>query len=330
MIKEIKVNEWLKKLRSKKYVIIILSMIALATIITKVFFHTKNDGVDFRQNKVERGDIAITVLATGTVQPENRLEIKPPIPGRVEKVLIKEGQYVKKGTILAWMSSNERATLLDSVQAKGSQEIKKWEDIYPPTPILAPINGTIVLKNVESGQSFTSADAILVMSDRLTIKAQVDETDIGSIKVKQEAEVVLDAYPDAKSPAAVDKIAFDATTVSNVTTYIVDVLPETIPSFMRSGMTANVTFFVGGKKDILTIPSDAIKTQDGRSTVLMLDGRNQIERDIEVGITDGKRTEVASGLQEGDIVLSVQIKHDRNKNASSSPFAPGRGGKPRK
>jgi macrolide-specific efflux system membrane fusion protein len=320
------VNNFKTKLLSKKIVALIVLIISGAGFGAKYYFQKNENDVQLRENKVERGNIEINILSTGTVQPENRLEIKAPIPGRVEKILIKEGDYVKKGKILAWMSSAERATLLDSAQASGEEEVKKWEEIYRPTPIIAPIDGTIVLKNIENGQTFTTTDAILVMSDRLTVKAQVDETDIAAINLKQAAEITLDAYPETKISAKVDQIAFEATTVSNVTTYIVDVLPKEIPSFMRSGMTANVKFFMDGKNDVLTVPNDAVKIQDGKSTVIVLQDGDKVEREIETGITDGKKTEVISGLNEGDIVFCAQIKlRDKNKSGSS-PFAPVRGG----
>jgi len=320
------VNNLKAKLLSKKILALSVLIIVGAGFGAKYYFQKNESDVQLRENKVERGNIEITILSTGTVQPENRLEIKAPIPGRVEKILIKEGDYVKKGKILAWMSSAERATLLDSAQASGEEEVKKWEEIYRPTPIIAPIDGTIVLKNIENGQTFTTTDAILVMSDRLTVKAQVDETDIASIKLKQAAEITLDAYPETKISAKVDQIAFEATTISNVTTYIVDVLPKEIPSFMRSGMTANVKFFMDEKNDVLTVPNDAVKIQDGKSTVIVLQDGEQVEREIETGITDGKKIEVVSGLNEGDTVFSAQIKpRDKNKSGSS-PFAPARGG----
>ena len=319
-------NNLKAKLLSKKILALLVLIIAGAGFGAKYYFQKKESDVQLRENKVERGNIEITILSTGTVQPENRLEIKAPIPGRVEKILIKEGDYVKKGKILAWMSSAERATLLDSAQASGEKEVKKWEEIYRPTPIIAPIDGTIVLKNIENGQTFTTTDAILVMSDRLTVKAQVDETDIASINLKQAAEITLDAYPETKISAKVDQIAFEATTVSNVTTYIVDVLPKEVPSFMRSGMTANVKFFMDGKNDVLTIPNDAVKIQDGKSTVVVLQDGDQVEREIEIGITDGKKTEVVSGLNEGDTVFSAQIKPRDKSKSGSSPFAPTRGG----
>jgi macrolide-specific efflux system membrane fusion protein len=273
---------------------------------------------------VVKGSIYVQILSTGIIQPENKVEIKPPIAGRVEKVLIVEGAKVKKGQILAWMSSTERAALLDAATSKGEKEFKEWEAMYRATPILAPINGTIIQKNVESGQTFTTADPILVMSDRLTVKAQVDETDIGQIKLKQKANIALDAYPTQKLDAVVDQIAFDSKTVNNVTTYIVDVLPEKTPPFMRSGMTANVVFDITHKDDILVIPAEAIKTEEGKSFVLLVgkdEKKTPVLSEVEIGITDGKKTEITKGLSETDKILIKEFKVGEAK-VNSSLFSP--------
>lgn len=302
--------------------LLILALILLVAVAGYIFWNQKTaPEISYHEAVAQNGAIEIKILATGTVQPENRIEIKPPVPGRVENVLIEEGQKVRKGQILAWMSSTERAALLDAARAKGADELKKWEEIYPPTPILAPLTGTIVLKNVEPGESFTNSDSLMSMSDRLTVKAQVDETDIASISVGQEANIVLDAYPDKSVSARVDKIAFDATTVNSVTTYIVDVLPLSVPDFMRSGMTANVTFFIKARKDVLLISNDAVKTKDGQSTVLIRKDGKEVEKQIVVGISDGKEIEVLSGLVAGDIVLSPVLQLEKNVN-STSPFNP--------
>ncbi len=314
-----------KKLKSRKYQILILVIIIGSIFAVKTISKNKASEIIYHKNIVDYGNIEITVLSTGTIQPKNRLEIKPPIPGRVEKVLIEEGDVVPKGKILAWMSSTERAALLDAARAEGEGELARWERLYRPTPILAPIAGTIVLKNVEEGQSFTSADAILVMSDYLTVKAQVDETDIASIKLKLKAEIILDAYPEEKIPAIVDQIAFEAKTVNNVTTYIVDILPEYTPDFMRSGMTANVTFFIERKDNILVVPTESIKN----GTVLVEKDKERVKRKVKVGISDGKKTEIISGLSKGDVVLSAQVKLPERGKKSSSPLNPSMGPRPR-
>ncbi|MCM2323948.1 MAG: efflux RND transporter periplasmic adaptor subunit [Oligoflexia bacterium] len=289
--------------------------------------------IAYREEVVRRGALEITLQGTGTVQPENRVEIKPPVAGRIEQVLVREGEVVKRGQVLAWMSSTERAALLDAARSQGPEELKKWEDSYRPTPILAPIRGTVISRNVESGQTFTNADPVFVMSDRLTVKAQVDETDIAQIRVKQNARIVLDAYSGEVIPGRVDRIAFEAKTVNNVTTYVVDVLPERTPEFMRSGMTANVTFLVASHVDALLVPNEALRVMDNRYSVLVrfAGKRETVEKPVEIGLTDGKSTEVMQGLSEGEKVLIAEIqsgKGDRSKSANPlTPFAPRRGGR---
>lgn len=276
----------------------------------------------YREVSVKRGQIDVTILATGTVAPENRLEIKPPIAGRVEQVLSEEGDAVKQGQVLGWMSSTERAALLDAARARGPAELKRWEEFYNATPVLAPIDGTIILRNVQQGQTFAGTDALFVMSDRLTVKAQVDETDIAQVKLKQDAKITLDAYPLKEFPAHVDKIAYDATTVNNVTTYIIDVLPDLPPEVLRSGMTANVNFLVDSKPDVLLIPSEAVKKKEGKQVVLVKAGRGKPEeRPVTTGLNDGKRTEIVSGLKEGETVLIAQFKASGGAQ-NAGPFSP--------
>jgi len=79
---------------------------------------------------VKEGPIENTVDATGSVAPLNRVEIKPPIAGRMENLVIDEGAHVKRGDIMAWMSSSDRAAILDAARAQGPEVLKHWEDAY--------------------------------------------------------------------------------------------------------------------------------------------------------------------------------------------------------
>lgn len=280
----------------------------------------------YREAVVARGDIQVTVLAAGVVQPRNRLGVKPPIAGRVEEVLVPEGKFVRKGEVLAWMSSNERAALLDAARAKGPEELKRWEELYRATPILAPLDGTLILRNAEPGQTFTlQDDAIFVMSDRLVVRAHVDETDIAAIRLRQRATVTVDAYPEHVLPGQVEQIAFDAKTVNNVTTYEVDVLPEKTPTFMRSGMTVNVSFVVQAKVDVLWLPAEALRTRDGRTQVLVPAAQSDAapaETYIETGLSDGRRVEVVTGLAEGSVVLVPRLAKPAAAGGRSNPLNP--------
>lgn len=310
----------------KKYVILIALALIIASGVIWYFFFKPSD-IEYRQHEVKKGNITLKVLATGSVQPQNRLQIKSPIAGRADQVLVQEGQKVAKGQVLAWISSSERAVLLDSARAQGADEVKRWEEIYKPTPVIAPLNGTIILRSIEPGQTFTTSDAILVMADRLLISTQVDETDLAQIHLKQKAKVILDAYPDKEFEASVNQISYEARTVNNVTTYIVEVLTDDKIDFLRSGMTANVTFIGESRQDILVLPNEFIKYTSGKPKAMVGSSKKNEERELELGITDGKKTEIKSGLAEGETVI-LEIKKDTKSknNLFSGPQQPQKGG----
>ncbi|HEY5682540.1 MAG TPA: HlyD family efflux transporter periplasmic adaptor subunit [Sulfuricaulis sp.] len=312
---------------ARKYLWIVILSLAILLGIGAYYYWYAGDKTQplYREVGVTRGDLAVTILSTGVVQPRNRLEIKPPIPGRAEQVEVKEGEMVTKGQILAWMSSTERAALIDAARARGPEELKRWEELYRATPVLAPISGTVILRNVEPGQTFTSSDAVFIMSDRLTIKAQVDETDIARIRLRQHARLELDAYPNQPFAGVVDQIAYDAKTVNNVTTYEVDVLPERTPTFMRSGMTANVSFVIESRQNVLLIPSEAVKNREGKTYVLLPSPKPKGEpqkKAIKTGVSDGRNTEVLDGLSEEEKLLVQRLRAGGKDTAASSPLMP--------
>lgn len=272
------------------------------------------------------GTIQSTVTSTAVVQPQNRLEIKPPINGRIERILVKEGQKVKAGEIIAWMSSTERAALLDAARARGLDAVKYWEEVYKSTPLISPIDGEVIVSTDEPGQTVTSSDVVMVLSDKLIVQAQVDETDVGRIAIGQEALISLDAYPQIKVNGKVDHIYYESKTVNNVTIYQVDILPETVPSVFRSGMSATVTIKEAAKDKVLIVPLDAVKRKrDGvYVTLSRKDGKKPIETKVELGISDEKNVEIISGLKENDKIVIVTQKYDISSGvpAGRNPFMP--------
>ena len=272
------------------------------------------------------GNIQIFISTTGTVEPQNRLEIKPPISGRIEKILVREGEKVKVGKILAWMSSTERAALLDAARSQGEESLKYWQDAYKPAPLIAPIDGEVIVRAVEPGQTVTSSDAVIVLSDRLIVKAQVDETDIGKVKLGQTAVISLDAYPQIKVKARVDHISYESEIVNNVTIYEVDILPEMVPEVFRSGMSAEVNIVDKSKKNVLLIPGEAVKRDEEGSFVLLSRnaGKKFVKQKIKTGISDGKNIEVVSGLEKEDKIIAKTQNYlpPQNRSSGSNPFMP--------
>ena len=322
-------------MRNKKWVIC-LGLLTVAVIATTLIIRArqnKSSNEAIREINPTYGSIQSFISITGTGQPQNRLEIKPPISGRVEEILVKEGEKVKIGQTLAWMSSTERAALLDAARAQGKEALNYWKEVYKPTPLIAPIDGEVIVRAVEPGQTVTSADAVIVLSDRLIIKAQADETDVGKVKIGQEAIISLDAYPQIRMEGTVDHISYESKIVSNVTIYEIDIVPKKVPEVFRSGMSANVNIIEAKRENVLLIPLEAVKQDREGSFVFLSQGeRNRpLKQSVRLGISDDKNVEVISGLGANDRVAIVPEKYLSSKSASAgsttNPLTPfgGRG-----
>lgn len=287
---------------------------------------------EIEEIRPEIGDIRETISTTGTVEPQNRLQIKPPIGGRIEEILVKEGDMVRAGQTLAWMSSTERAALLDAALTRGPEQVAYWKDVYKATPLIAPIAAEVIVRAFEPGQTVTASDAVLVLSDRLIVSAQVDETDIGGVKVGQNAVVSLDAYPEVKVKSRVSHISYESTVLNNVTIYQVDILPDTIPAVFRSGMSAVVEIVTQHKDNVLRLPVAAVTRSRKRSTVTILEGGRQTSRKVVTGASDEKYIEIVSGLGENDTVVIKKETKAAKKSTSTqgtNPFMPQRPGRRR-
>lgn len=276
----------------------------------------------------EMGTIKTSISTTGTVEPQNRLELKPPIGGRVEKIMVKEGARVSVGQILALLSSTERAALLDAARMKDPGELQYWENAYKATPIIAPINGKVIVRNIEPGQTVNAADALFVLSDRLMLNASVDETDVGNVAVGQKAIIELDAYPDVRVTGRVEHISYESTVVNNVTIYHVEIIPDQVPKVFRSGMSANIEVIQKQKENVLKIPATAVKQRAGRSIVMVKsEGQRPFRaQPVELGISDLTHVEITKGLSIDDIVVLVSNNQPGQVKAKSkdkhNPFMP--------
>ncbi|MFH1347927.1 MAG: HlyD family efflux transporter periplasmic adaptor subunit, partial [Candidatus Margulisiibacteriota bacterium] len=162
------------------------------------------------------------------------------------------------------------------------------------------------------------ADPILVMADYLIVKAQVDETDIGSIRIGQDVNIELDAYPGQPIAGKVEHVAFESKTVSNVNIYEVDIAPKNVPAFFRAGMSATVNFVLEQKENILILPLNAVKKIGDRSYVFIRKNEKKTESlQIKTGLENSLHVQVESGLSDGDEVVIPTIKMVEDLNAGS-------------
>ncbi len=153
-----------------------------------------------------------------------------------------------------------------------------------------------------------------VLSDRLIVKAYVDETDIGRVKIGQKALIGLDAYPDIRGKGVVEHI------------YYVDVIPERVPNVFRSGMSANIKIIVQEKKGTLLLPVAAVQSRKGNMVVRQKrddseQGSHYVK--VQTGLQDEHNIEILNGLSDNSVVLIPDTSFVLPKNyGGSNPFMP--------
>jgi multidrug efflux pump subunit AcrA (membrane-fusion protein) len=182
------------------------------------------------------------------------------------------------------------------------------------TKVYAPIDGVISERKVQIGQIISSGisnvgggTTVLWLSDlsRIFVIASVDESDIGRVKAGQRAGITTDAFPHIRLMGKVVRIATKGVNVSNVVTFEVkiEVLGEK-KDLLKPEMTANVEIIAARKDDVLHVPVEAVFRAGGARKVLVRKGEDAPEeRAVKVGISDGVRMEILSGLKEDETVI---------------------------
>ncbi|HNW44874.1 MAG TPA: efflux RND transporter periplasmic adaptor subunit [Elusimicrobiales bacterium] len=301
---------------------------------------------EYKLVRVTRGDLRQMVTVTGTLEPRIKITLTSPKIGQVEELSVNEGEYVKKGQRLAVISSEDRINLLDAARGnlelarrsgdaseveKAEKELAIAEKAYQQVTLTAPIAGLVTLRNVEPGQKVTANTTILEISDKLVVRILIDETDISKVREGMRAKVTLDAYPEETLYGKIIKIAYTATTESNVAAYeaLVELTSPTT-RLLKSGMTADLEIVIKEKKGVLKIPRNAVKAGGGRSFVLIPQGgQRPPERwAVTVGEKDDDGVEVVSGLEEGDDVAIAVAKNAKKTDTArkDKEMGPGMGG----
>ena len=216
------------------------------------------------------------------------------------------------------------------------------------TTIRSPVNGTVVARNVDVGQTVAAslqAPTLFTIAQDLTnmqVDTNVDEADIGRLKVNQAATFTVDSYPGEMFKAKVSQVRNAPTTVQNVVTYDVVLGVRNTELKLKPGMTANVSVIIEEKDGIIKIPNAALrfkmpvppsksknieelkKKWKGWSMLWTLESENKPRPTfIKSGINDGQYTEMAQGrLKEGDLIITDLLTDKDKKSASGQQSAP--------
>jgi HlyD family secretion protein len=211
------------------------------------------------------------------------------------------------------------AAKLKQAQAQVSQakaQLEEKEEEYRNSTIVAPLDGMVLSRDVEVGDAVSSilvmgSSATLVMTlgdiHEVYVKGKVDETDIGKVFIGQPARIKVESYKDRTFSGKVTKISPMGVEKDNVTTFEVRVSIDNSKGELKSQMTANAEIILEEHKNVLMVPEGSlIYDKDRKASVEVpdpngKDGKKKVA--VVVGISNGSKTELVSGLKEGQQVI---------------------------
>ena len=200
--------------------------------------------------------------------------------------------------------------------AQDQANLKQLEEQLSYTDIVSPIDGIVLSRDVQMGDAVSSilvlgSSATLVMTlgdtSEVYVKGKVDESDIGKVYLGQRARIKVESFKDKTFDGKVTKISPMGVEKDNVTTFEVRVSIQNPGGELKAEMTANAEIILEEHKNVLQIPEGAILyDKDKKASVEVPDpkgkeGKNKVA--VNIGISNGAKTEVLSGLKEGDQVV---------------------------
>src|SRR5208283_406573 len=213
------------------------------------------------------------------------------------------------------------------------------------TNIISPVDGTVVSRNVDVGQtvaaSYQTPTLFLVAKDltKMQVDTNVSESDIGAVRIGQPVDFTVDAYTTRVFKGSVVQARQAPITVQNVVTYDVVVGVSNAELLLMPGMTANITIVSDHRDDVLRVPLRALafsphprgvahsssgERSEHSARVWVEDGGGIHPVKIARGLDDGNNVEVLSGdLKEGDAVVTDRLGPDNGPKANA--FAGGQG-----
>ena len=294
--------------------------------------------------QVERGEASVEAARARVTDAQTTFR-------ETEKALARARQLAQRGmttdqALESATAARDRAAsavaIAEANLAITVAELKLQQADLEKSTIYAPIDGIVLTRSVDPGQTVASslqAPVLFVIAaglENMELKAAIDEADIGSVKPGQKAVFTVDAFPERKFDAEIRDIAYASVTTEGVVTYDARLDVDNAELLLRPGMTATVSVVTREAKDVITVPAAAFRyrppaaeprsrwslqslfmprmprsgqraapvSTDGTRTLYVLKDGQPAPVKVKTGSTDGERTEIVSGLEAGDLVVT--------------------------
>lgn len=252
-----------------------------------------------------------------------------------KKGLVSADEY--ENALLAYRQAKEQV-------ASSRENVQKAQTNLGYATITSPIDGTVISKSVEEGQtvaaSFNTPELFTIAKDlkNMQVIANVDEADIGGVAVGNRVNFTVDAYPDDTFEGVVKQVRLEATTTNNVVTYEVVISAPNADLKLKPGLTANVTIFTKEQANILSVVNKALRftpTKEtvgkdmkivdckGKNKVWTLNGNTLTAHSVNIGQSDAMHTQIISGIKAGQSVVTEIVVDASEDEEDSQPQSQG-------
>ena len=261
----------------------------------------------------------------------------------------------KKGLVSADEYENALLTYRQAKEqvASSKESVLKAQTNLGYATITSPIDGTVISKSVEEGQtvaaSFNTPELFTIAKDltNMQVVANVDEADIGGVKEGDRVTFTVDAYPDDTFEGTVKQVRLEATTTNNVVTYEVVISAPNTDLKLKPGLTANVTIYTQERSGVLAVANKALRFTPTKETVgkdmkiVDCKGKNKVwtlsdktltAHPVTIGQTDGVHTEIIKGIKKGqkivtEIIVNTPEEEEDTQQSQGLISGPGPRGK---
>jgi HlyD family secretion protein len=254
------------------------------------------------ESSVEMAELQVEIAEEGVKQARARYEIAKDnldqgVLGQTEDVLELNVDIAKSG----WESAKLNLEIAKLSLESAERNLEK-------AVLVAPLDGVVTDISITEGKEISTATLAtpaisLVDTSEIEMRGFIDEIDVAMVQVGQEANITLDALPDKELDGEVAFISLVGTTLAGVVSYDTTITLENPSVELKDGMSATAEVVIERRDDVLLIPNRAIRgTTENPMVVVLVDGQQE-EREITLGLSDGRNTEVLSGLEKGEEVV---------------------------
>ena len=262
----------------------IITVIAIAGCGRRAALNEKAEAIPVKAMKVALKDLDRSLEYVGDIRGQNEAVVYPKVSGKIIEKLKEDGSTVQKGDIMAYIDRDE-------VGLK-----------FEKAPVESPLAGIVGRVYVDIGSNVTPETPIALVSNmnKMEIDLNVPEKYLPEVSLGQDAEIVVDAYPNEKFIGKVTKIS----PVVDLKTRAapIQILIDNIDYRLRSGMFAKVRLTIEERKDAPVVLKEAIIGKEPDTHVYVIEGDKAVLRRVVLGIHEGPYYEVTEGVEEGDLV----------------------------